>query len=158
MTQFHHPVNEEKSYRRALFAFAALALAGCCSIYPVMCFKNYSSKEKERLNRKVAKVERKAEEGEEWLRSHRPRTRHHSHSPHKTARLPDHHHHRRRHSSVHHGHRHRQGRYEEDDLEMESVYGNYPLSSSHAYDRQLDGDRRRRHHGHPPPRRYHHSS
>ncbi|TKA70690.1 hypothetical protein B0A55_06998 [Friedmanniomyces simplex] len=65
MTQFHHKVHEEKSYRRAIFLAVSLALAGVCSVYPVMCFKNYSTKEKDKLNSKVAQVERKAEDAEE---------------------------------------------------------------------------------------------
>ncbi|KAK3672066.1 hypothetical protein LTR78_008036 [Recurvomyces mirabilis] len=56
MTQFHHPVNEEKSYRRALFLFASLALAGACSIYPVMCFKAHSSKERKDTAVEIAKA------------------------------------------------------------------------------------------------------
>ncbi|KAK1069488.1 hypothetical protein LTR12_004534 [Friedmanniomyces endolithicus] len=65
MTQFHHKVQEEKSYRRAIFLAVSLALAGVCSVYPVMCFKNYSTKEKDKLNSKVAQVERKAEDAED---------------------------------------------------------------------------------------------
>ncbi|KAK0290409.1 hypothetical protein LTR35_002352 [Friedmanniomyces endolithicus] len=65
MSQFHHKVQEEKSYRRAIFLAVSLALAGVCSVYPVMCFKNYSTKEKDKLNSKVAQVERKAEDAED---------------------------------------------------------------------------------------------
>ncbi|KAK0940315.1 hypothetical protein LTR29_008054 [Friedmanniomyces endolithicus] len=65
MSQFHHKVQEEKSYRRAIFLAVSLALAGVCSVYPVMCFKNYSTKEKDKLNSKVAQVEQKAEDAED---------------------------------------------------------------------------------------------
>ncbi|KAK5107762.1 hypothetical protein LTR62_000686 [Meristemomyces frigidus] len=64
---FEHPVEEEKSYRRALFLFASIALAGACSIYPVMCFKHHSSKEKHKTEKGIANIEKrqKAEDDEQ---------------------------------------------------------------------------------------------
>jgi len=158
MSQFHHKVQEEKSYRRAIFLAVSLALAGVCSVYPVMCFKNYSTKEKDKLNSKVAQVERKAEDAEEWVRSHRPRARHQSHSPPRIAHTPSHHH-RQRHSSVRPSGRRESShrRHRDEDMEMSQTSGSY-RHKEHGYDRDLDDERRRRHHGHPPPRRYHHSS
>lgn len=93
-----HPVNEEKSNRRGLFLLVSFMTAGLCSLYPVMCFKNYSSREKAKLNSRVAKVERRAKEVEEEMLHPYPSRRHHSRSPARTAHMPDRH--RRRHSSA----------------------------------------------------------
>ncbi|RMY20449.1 hypothetical protein D0867_03993 [Hortaea werneckii] len=54
MPDYHQQAHEEKSYRRAIFLFVSLAVAGACSMYPVACFKNYSSKEKAKLDKKCA--------------------------------------------------------------------------------------------------------
>ncbi|RMY36658.1 hypothetical protein D0865_13579 [Hortaea werneckii] len=53
MPDYHQQAHEEKSYRRAIFLFVSLAVAGACSMYPVACFKNYSSKEKAKLDKKT---------------------------------------------------------------------------------------------------------
>ncbi|KAI7086440.1 hypothetical protein KC356_g5004 [Hortaea werneckii] len=53
MPDYHQQAHEEKSYRRAIFLFVSLAVAGACSMYPVACFKNYSSKEKAKLDKKL---------------------------------------------------------------------------------------------------------
>lgn len=155
---WYREINREKSYHRPIFLAAALGLASLCSFYPMMCFKNYSTKHKKKMAEKVADLERKQEEEEEWERTHRPRrTRHQSHSSPRTAHTP--HHHRRRHSTARVP-EFRDGklyRYRDaDEMEMSSR-----SRSSHRHpsnDREIDRERRYRHHGHPPPRRYHHSS
>lgn len=142
-------------HHRGIFVVAALGLAGLCSLFPLMCFKGVSSKEKARLRKDVADLEEQQKKDEKWIRENAPRVRHRSHSPSRIALTPhhDHHHHRRRHSTDH-----RRRRHHEDDGPQSPRRHRRMSESRHANDRHLDQERRRRHHGHPPPRRYHHSS
>nr|POE54448.1 allergen asp f 7 like [Quercus suber] len=153
----HHPVNEEKHNRRGLFLLVSFVAAGLCSLYPVMCFKAHSSREKAKLNSEVANVERQVKANEEEMYRPYPSRRHHSKSPARTARMPEGH---RRHSSVHyhspHGRHLRQ--YSEDDEgdDDETIHHrrqSHKNRYGHDYDRDIDRSRRHRHHGHAPPRR-----
>lgn len=148
-------LNKDKSYHRAFFLFASIALASVCSVYPVACFKKFSGKEKAKIDREVAELERQQREDNEWERSHRPRrARHRSYSPARTSRRPRHH---RRHSPARPDHHHQgmNGIHQVADYEI----GDPQRSRrSHATDRALDRERFERHGGNPPPRRYHHSS
>ena len=73
MPDYHQQAHEEKSYRRAIFLFVSLAVAGACSMYPVACFKNYSSKEKAKLDKKVENLDRTMREEAEDIKDHLPR-------------------------------------------------------------------------------------
>lgn len=158
-----HQVKEEPSYRRAIFVAVSLLTAGICSIYPVMCFKNHSSREKAKMNEEMQNIEQHLRKEEEWIRDHVPRVRERSRSRRRISHVPEH---RRRHSSVrpsrHFDDRrpsHRSHHHYPNDLELQRIpQSPHSDTSRHAYDRDLDRERRRRHHGHPPPRRYHHSS
>ncbi|KAH9845126.1 hypothetical protein Tdes44962_MAKER06845 [Teratosphaeria destructans] len=154
-----HQIKEEPSYRRALFVAASLALAGICSVYPLMCFKNYSAKEKSKMNKGVENVDRQQAEREaHWRQEHPPRVRHHSQSPPKIAHRPDQ---SRRRSSTRPSSLSRKGdhrrRHRDESLDS-YARGSARSEASGAYDRELDRERRQRHSGYPPPRRYHHSS
>lgn len=147
-------------HHRGIFVVVALGLAGLCSLFPLMCFKGVSSKEKARLKQDVADLEAKQKEEEKWIRENMPRVRPRSHSPPKIAHAP-HHRHRQHHGRRHSTDHHRRRRHEEGDefSEMQYPHRHRRRSESrHTNDRHLDEERRRRHHGHPPPRRYHHSS
>ena len=160
---FYHKVNEEKSYRRAIFLFVSLAVAGLCSVKPVGCFKNYSSKERNKLNNKVASLDQHLKEAEvDVAHGHRPRWRHHSHSPPRRAHVPHSQHRHQRHSSARpsssqRDDRRSRSRYREDD-EHHRRSGYRGNGSRNDYDQDLDRERRHRYHGHAPPRKYHHSS
>lgn len=146
-------------HHRGIFVVAALGLAGLCSLFPLMCFKGVSSKEKAKLKQDVADLEQRQKADERWIRENTPRIRHRSHSPARIAHTPHHRHrrHRRRHSADH-----RTGRHQEEEQEMSDLRSPHRhqrrSEPRHANDRHLDQERRRRHRGHPPPRRYHHSS
>ncbi|KAL1586316.1 hypothetical protein WHR41_05456 [Cladosporium halotolerans] len=95
---FYKDLNKDKSYHRANFLCAAIALAALCSVYPVACFKKFSGKEKAKMKAELAELERQQQEDSEWERNHRPRrARHRSHSPPRTSHRPHRH---RRHSSA----------------------------------------------------------
>ena len=158
---WYHKLNEERSYHRHFFLCVSLTTAAACSLFPMMCFKNYSSKERAKGKQKLDKIDRRIQEGEQAIQEAARRVRHRSHSPQRTARMPQDHH-RRRHSSAvpsgHHYHQ-RDGRNRDEDTELRDRRSpRRRPESRHAYDRELDRERRERHHGHPPPRRYHHSS
>ena len=155
---FYHRLNAEKSYRRGIFLFASLAVAGICSLYPVMCFKNYSSKAKTKLDTKVADLEQHQREAEDdFYNQHSRRARNRSHSPPRIARVP-HHHQRRRHSSSRAPERYesRRRRPREDDFELHSR----SHRSGSAYTNGPDSDRERHHRraSQQPLRRYYQDS
>ena len=166
---FYHKLNKERSYHRGFFLAATLAITGICSMFPMMCFKHYSSKERAKMKQKVEKLQDKKDEVEEEMAriAHPNRSRHHSHSPRRSAHAP-HRHHRRRHSSAmpRDTHDFRGRRFRPEDLEdLETSPVRKPRQHRqtsrprHQYDQQLDRERRKQWHGHsPPPRRYHHSS
>ncbi|KAK5129416.1 hypothetical protein LTR08_003272 [Meristemomyces frigidus] len=161
---FYHKVNEEKSYRRAIFLFVSLAVAGLCSVKPVGCFKNYSSKERNKLNSKVAVLDQHLKDAEDDVaHGHRPRWRDRSHSPPRRAHVPQHQRGHRRHSSARpssrRDDRRSRARHREDDEDSYRAKDSYHMEGSrNANDRDLDRERRERYHGHAPPRKYHHSS
>lgn len=156
---FYHNLNKEHSYHRGVFLAVSLLTAGLCSLYPMMCFKHHSSKERKRKKMELSKVDQRIEEAEEELAGVARRGRWREHSLPRTARTPRSHQ-RRRHSSAgdrgHHDHRSR--RYREDDREESRSQRGRMGHSRHAYDQQLDSERRDRHSGRAPPRKYHHSS
>ena len=165
MPDFYHQVNEEKSYRRAFFLFASIALAGLCSIYPMACFKNHSSKERAKLDRKVENLDNRMREEADEIMDRLPHIRHRSHSPPRISHLPDSHRRRRhststRRSSHYDDRRRRVRRHDEENYELSPVSSGRHRREQSRYrnDQDLDRERMHRHSGHPPPRRYHHSS
>lgn len=85
----------KSSHRRLTFVLLSVALAGICSVYPVACFKKYSSKERTKLNRQVDSLEcskrekqKKREENElldDGVIAPRPVSGHHQPHKRKTA-------------------------------------------------------------------------
>ncbi|KAI5365879.1 hypothetical protein Slin14017_G035190 [Septoria linicola] len=57
--------NEKHRNGKGVFLVVSLLTAGLCSLYPVACFKNYSSKEKQKLKSQISNLEHKVEEEEE---------------------------------------------------------------------------------------------
>lgn len=94
MAEFYRKVNEEKSYHRAFFLAVSLLVAGVCSVYPIACFKKYSSKERAKLKEGVEELDRVKKE----VLTGRRRSRHRSLSP--PRRVSTHHHHQRRSSAT----------------------------------------------------------
>lgn len=154
---FYKELNREKSYHRAIFLAAAVGLAGLCSLYPVMCFKKFSGKEKAKLNKQVEELEQRNKDDDEWERTHYPRhARRRSYSPPRTAHRPRH---QRRHSSARDAparqpraidgreRRHHRPRGEEQEFLEER-------RRRRENDRTVDPERFERHGGHPPQRRY----
>ena len=152
---FYH---KHSHHHRGIFVVAALALAGICSLFPVMCFKGSSSKEKAKAKLAQAELEAQQKADEKWLRQNAPRPRHRSHSPPRVAHTPHRRHHRRHHSSETDDRHSRIPHRADRDPSPAHHHRRRSGSRQPANDRRLDRERRHRHHGHPPPRRYHHSS
>lgn len=150
---FYHDLNKDSSHYRGAFLIVSLLTVGVCSMFPMMCFKNYSSKERARKKREIEALDRRASRIEEMDAMARP-ARRRSHSPPRTSHPP----HRRRHSAhmPRDTHDTRGRRFREDDLEdIPMPAESHKHRSRYRYDQLLDRDRQRRH---APPRRYHHSS
>ncbi|KAF2207637.1 hypothetical protein CERZMDRAFT_91728 [Cercospora zeae-maydis SCOH1-5] len=84
--------NEKHRNGKGVFLFVSLLTAGLCSLYPMCCFHNYSSKSKAKSKQAVADLEQSQKEAAEYQAR---KAYHRSRSPPDTAYVP-----RNRHSST----------------------------------------------------------
>ena len=170
---FYDRLNAEKSYHQGFFLATALAIAGICSLHPLLCFKGVSGKEKTRKKQKRGDLDAQAKEDEEWRMSNAPRVRHRR-SRSQQPRVA-----RSHHGQYHHHQRHRYSSADRDrtdsNTELSSCYSEDQFhrrpaaEARHRPDadrergRRHQGDapsreRRRRRQGDVPPQQHHHSS
>jgi hypothetical protein len=137
----------QHKHHKGIFLTATILTIGLCSVFPLMCFKNYSSKEREAKRNKAKRVEaerarRDAEDDRDIAIAMLPRA--HGQpppTPPTRARTP---HHRRHRSPVMPRETHdvRGTRFVQEDLEhLERQDRRNRSRSRHGYDRQLDRER-----------------
>lgn len=134
---------------KGVFFLAVLVITGLCSAFPMLCFKHYSSKERQKAQAAAEEAKAMRKETKRLAQKLGPRhARARSHSP-RTARTP-HHHRPRRHSTVRlrdthdfRGRRFKQADNEELEDELESLRSEQRRQTRphNTYDRQEDRER-----------------
>jgi hypothetical protein len=130
------------NHHKGIFFVATILTIGLCSVFPMMCFKGFSSKERARQKAKAEEIkakqaQRDAEDDLDMVLGMAPRmVGDRGHPPPTRAHTP--HHRRRRSSSPMPRDRRDSQRFEE---ETRSPQRRFRSHSRHAYDRQLDRER-----------------
>lgn len=149
MSKVYAKINEKRSYHRAIFLTVSLATAALCSLSPVACFKNFSSKERRKreheahlkedaanqvaweIEQEEAREAMEAEMEEEEEERRQARVRRRSHSQPRISRMP----HEHRHSSTRiperRGSRHTRVREEVVELRQRPGRPSYDQESDH---------------------------